>query len=173
MLLPSPAQHAASHKAEDPVLKLGHGFQVPIQCGGVQEDAPREAWQHGIGNATRHIPGPFVELRIVLYYQELVVVLLKDSPELDGCEGPPHNQLHGASVQTAEDARAQAGDKTILNCRRWGLPLRALANISLGATSTLSVSGSRETGGQEFDILIRMCFIAGKACMNGGIQHRS
>jgi len=30
-------------EAEDPVGELGHGFQVPVQYGGVKEDAPREA----------------------------------------------------------------------------------------------------------------------------------
>jgi hypothetical protein len=72
--------------------------------------ASLEAWQHGIGNAARHIPGPFVEEGGVLHYQEGVVVLFQDGPELDGGEGPPHYHVHGAAVQPAEDARADAGE---------------------------------------------------------------
>jgi hypothetical protein len=41
--------------------------------------------------------------------------------------------------------------KTVLNCWRLWLPLRARASISSGAMSTLSVSGSRETAGEELD----------------------
>ena len=47
----------------------------------------------------------------MLHYQEGVVVLLQDGPELDGGEGPPGYQLYRAAVQPAEDARADAGDK--------------------------------------------------------------
>ena len=46
-----------------------------------------------------HIPAPLVELGIVLYYQELVAVLLQDGPELHGGEGPPHYQVDRAAVQ--------------------------------------------------------------------------
>jgi hypothetical protein len=52
-------------EAEDPVGELGHGFNVPVQCRGVQEDAPRRGLLHGLGNVARHIPGPFVELGVV------------------------------------------------------------------------------------------------------------
>jgi hypothetical protein len=44
--------------------------------------------------------------------------------------------------------------RTILNGCRWGLPLRAWARISSGATSTLSVSGSRETAGRSSSSMI-------------------
>jgi len=44
--------------------------------------------------------------------------------------------------------------KAILNCCSWGLPLMALASISSGVTSTLSVSGSRETAGRSSSSLI-------------------
>ena len=85
---------------------------------------------HGLGNAARHIPGPFVEQGVVLDYQEGVMILLKDSPELDEGEGPPHMQLNGAAVQPAEDARADAGDKEDPELLQVGLPLRARASIS-------------------------------------------
>jgi len=62
-----------------------------------------------------HIPGPFVEQRGVLHYQEGVVVLLQYGPELDRGKGPPHYQLHGAAVQSGEDARAMPVMKRILN----------------------------------------------------------
>jgi hypothetical protein len=83
----------------------------------------------------------------VLHDQKVVVILLKDGPDLDGSEGPPYYQVHGAAVQPAEDARAVPVIKTILNCCRWMLPLRALASISSGARSMLSVSGSKERAG--------------------------
>jgi hypothetical protein len=41
--------------------------------------------------------------------------------------------------------------KTILNCRRWRLPLRARASISSGAMSTLERLGEQGDGGQEFE----------------------
>ena len=47
----------------------------------------------------------------MLRHQGGVVVLLEDGPELDGGEGPPHVPLQGAAIQSAEDARADAGDK--------------------------------------------------------------
>jgi len=73
--------------------------------------ASLDAWQHGLGNVARHIPGPFVEQGVVLHYQEGVVVLFQDGPELDGGEGPPHYQLDRAAVQPAEDAGTDASDK--------------------------------------------------------------
>jgi len=85
-----------------------------------------------------------------------VVVLLQDGPELDGGEGPPHYQLDRAAVQPAEDARADATEKEDPELLQVGLPLRARASISSGATSTLSVSGSRETAGRRAISMIRV-----------------
>jgi hypothetical protein len=67
-------------KAEDPV-----GATTASRClsnAGVREDAPREAWQHGLGDAARHIPGPFVEEGGVLHYLAGAMVLLQDGPQL-------------------------------------------------------------------------------------------
>jgi hypothetical protein len=46
--------------------------------------------------------------------------------------------------------------KTIQNCYRRRLPFRARASISSGATSTLSVPGSRETAGRSSISMIRV-----------------
>lgn len=81
----------------------------------------------------------------MLHYQKGVVVLFEDSPELDGGEGPPHYQLDRAAVELAEDARADDGNEDEPELLQLGLPLKTWASISSGATSTLSVSGSRET----------------------------
>jgi len=92
-------------EAEDPVGELGHGFQVPVQCGGVQEDGclPR-GLLHGLGNAARHIPGSFVELGVVLHYQEGVVILLQDGHDLERGEASSHLQLRKRAMELAQDA---------------------------------------------------------------------
>jgi hypothetical protein len=87
----------------------------------------------------------------VLHYQEGVVVLLQDGPELEGGEGPPHYQVHGASVQPAEDGRADAGDEDDPELLQVGLPLRARDSISSGATSTLERLRMQGESGQELD----------------------
>ena len=80
-----------------------------------------------------------------------MVVLIQDSPELNGGEGTPHVQLHDElAVQPAEDAGADAGDKEDPELLQVGLPLRARASISSGAMRTLSVLGCRETVGMSF-----------------------
>jgi len=81
---------------------------VPVQCGGVQEDDPREAWQHGLGNAARHIPGPFVTP--MLHYQERMAVLLQDGPQL-GRKAKALLTSRESRSSVLEDARADAGDK--------------------------------------------------------------
>jgi hypothetical protein len=125
---------------------------MPVQCGGVQEDGrlPR-GLLHGLGNAARHISGPFVGLRVVLHYQELVVVLLQDGPELDGCEGLPHYQVHGAPVQLAEDARADAGDEDDLERLQVGVAVEGLGQNFLGGDKHAQRLGEQGDGGQEFE----------------------
>jgi len=99
---------------------------------------PPRGLLHGLGNMARHIPGPFV--RPMLHYQDEVVVLLQDDPEMDGGEGPPHYQLPSElAVHPAEVPERMPVIRRIPNCCRCGLPLSALASISSGATSTLSV----------------------------------
>ena len=46
----------------------------------------------------------------MLHDQEAMVVLLQDSHELEGCEGPADLQLGDVTVQTAEDAGVVAGN---------------------------------------------------------------
>jgi hypothetical protein len=86
----------------------------------------------------------------MLHYQE-GVALLKDGPELDGGEGPPHYQVRGAAVQPAEDVRADAGNEDDPELLQAGLPFRARASISSGAISTLERLGEQGDGWQEFD----------------------
>jgi len=137
-------------EAEDPVGELGHRFQVPVQYGGVQEDGrlPR-GLLHGLGNVARHIPGPF--LRPMLHYPERAVVLLQDGPELDGGEGPSHYQLHGAAVQPAEDARANAGDKEDPELLEVGVAVQGPGQHLLGGDRDAQRLGEQGDGGQEFD----------------------
>ena len=94
------------------------------------------------------------------------MVLLQDGPGLDGGEGPPHYEFHRAAVQPAEGARADAGDKRILNGCRWGLPFRARAGISSGAMRTLN-DGEQGDGGQEFDFHSREGSAIGIKCRTG------
>jgi hypothetical protein len=79
----------------------------------------------------------------MLHYQEGVMVLLQDGLELDGGECPPHFQLHRASIQPAEDAGADAGDKEDPELLQVGLPLRARASISSRA---MRGAGRRRAG---------------------------
>ena len=125
---------------------------MPVQYGGVQEDGrlPRGLLQ-GLGKMARHIPGPFVEQGVVLHYQEGVVVLLQDGPELDGGEGPPHAQLHGAAVQPAEDARADAGDKEDPELLQVGVAVQGPGQHLLGGDE-----GRRETAGRSSSSMIRV-----------------
>jgi len=103
-------------EAEDPVGELGHCIRVPVQCRGVQEDGrlPR-GLLHGLGNVAGNVPRPFVEEGVMPRYQEGVVVLLKDGPEPDGGECPPHYQVHGAAVQRLRIPERMPVIKRILN----------------------------------------------------------
>jgi hypothetical protein len=103
---------------------------------------------HGLGNMARHIPGPFVRRcstirkewwfssRMVLSWTEVKALLASSSVE-----------LRSSRLRMPERMPVI---KRILNCCRWRLPFRARASISSGATSTLSVSGSRETAGRSW-----------------------
>jgi len=78
------------------------------------------------------------------------VVLLQDGPELEGGEGPPHYELHGAAVQPAKDARANAGDKEDPELLQVGIAVKGPDQHLLGGDEDASmVSGSRETAGKS------------------------
>jgi hypothetical protein len=106
---------------------------------------------HGLGNAARHIPGPLVEQGVVPHYQEGVVVLFQDGPELDGGEGPPHYQLDRAAVQPAEDARADAGDKEDPELLKVWVAVKGPGMHILGGDE-----GSWETAGRSSIFMIRL-----------------
>ena len=89
---------------------------------------------HGLGNAVRHIPGPFVEQRVVLHYQEEAVVLLQDDLELDGGEGPS-GILGGGEGGARYDASARAALKSQVS---WN----SLLNPGTATSSGLVVSVS-------------------------------
>jgi hypothetical protein len=79
-------QHMHIIEAEDPVggrPRLPGPGPIP----GHTEGGRSRGLFHGLGNAARHIPGPFVEQGVLLHYQEGVVVLLQDGPELDEVKG--------------------------------------------------------------------------------------
>jgi hypothetical protein len=68
----------------------------------------------------------------------------------DGCEGPPHSQLHDElAVQPAEDAGANAGDKENPELLQVGVAVSE-RSISSGAMRTLN-DGEQGDGGQEFN----------------------
>jgi len=137
-------------EAEDPVGMLDHGFQVPVQYGGVQEDGRFPGGLlHVLGNMARHIPGPFIEQGVVLHYPDGVVVLIQDSPELNGGEGSPHNQLDRAAVQPGEDARADAGDKEGPELLQVGVAVQGPGQHLLAGDE-----GSRETAGRSWISMI-------------------
>ena len=92
----------------------------------------------------------------MLHYQERMVVLLQDGPELDGDEVLPHVQLHGAAIQPAENARTDAGDKEGPELLQVGIAIQGPGQHLLGATSTLSVSESRETAGRSWISMMRV-----------------
>ena len=136
---PAPACHRSRRPG-----RRGHGFQVPVQCRGVKEDAP-ERPASGPG---QHGPPYLWPFRT------------PDAP-LSGRSGgfPPEWSTARTEVKALltissielRSSRLRMPErmpviKRILNCCRWGLPFRA-RSISSGATSTLSVSGRRETAG--------------------------
>ena len=65
----------------------------------------------GLGQVLYHLPGIFVEQRVVLHDQEAVVVLLQNGHELVDDESPAHIQLRDVAVQPAEDAGVVATDE--------------------------------------------------------------
>jgi len=99
--------------------------------------------------ATRPAISP--EQWVVLNYQDGVVVLLQDGPELDGGEGPPHVQLHGAAIQPAEDARADAGDKKNPELLKVGVAVKGSGQHLLGDDKDAQRLGEEGDGGQEFE----------------------
>ena len=96
---------------------------------------------HGLGNMACHIPSPFVSP--MLHYQEGVVVLIQDCPELDGRPRPSSRPGSRGPACSRMPERMPA-IKRILNCCRRGLPFRARASISSGVMRTLQ--GSRGAG---------------------------
>ena len=78
------------------------------------------------------------------------MVLLQDGPGLDGGEGPPHYEFHRAAVQPAEGARADAGDKRILNCCRWGLPFQSVQHLLGGDEDAKRWGAGRRRAGVLF-----------------------
>jgi len=79
-----------------------------------------------------------------------VVILLQDGPELDGSEGPPHVQLHGAAVQPAEDARADAGDNEDPELLQVGVAVKGPGQHLLRGDKHAQRLGEQGDGGQEF-----------------------
>ena len=63
------------------------------------------------------------------------MVLLQDSSELDGGEGPPHYQLDRAAVQPAEDAGANAGDKEDPELLQVGVAVQSAQHLLRGDES--------------------------------------
>ena len=87
----------------------------------------------------------------MLHYQERVVVLLQDGPELDGGEGPPHAQLDRAAVQSAEDAGANAGDKEDPELLQVGVAVKGPGQHLLRGDKHAERLVEQGDGGQEFD----------------------
>jgi hypothetical protein len=85
----------------------------------------------------------------MLHYQEGVVILLQDGSELDGGEGPPHVQLHGAAVQPSEDARADAGDKEDPGLLQVGVAVQSAQHLLWGDED--ANDGEQGDDGQDFD----------------------
>jgi len=126
---------------------------VPVQYRGVREDAPRGLLQ-GLGNVARHIPGPFVELGVVLNYQEGVVILHEGGPQLGRKAKalPTFSSTMSSRSSWLRMPERMPVIKRILNCCRWGLPFRA-RSISSGAMRTLN-DGEQGDGGQELDFYL-------------------
>ena len=122
-------------EAEDPVGELGHGFKVPVQYSGVQEDGRLRPGRRG-----SPYPWPFRNADAPLSGR--------------GDESPPgwstartevKALLTSSSTMSSRSSRLRMPErmpviKRILICCRWGLPFRA-RSISSGGERT--VQGSR------------------------------
>ena len=75
------------------------------------------------------------------------MVLLQDGPELDRGEGPPHYQLHGAAVQSVEDARTDAGYKEDLELLLVGVAVKGSGQHLLRGDEDAQRLGEQGDGG--------------------------
>jgi len=69
----------------------------------------------------------------------------------DGGEGPPHYELHGAAVQPAEDALADAGDRKDPELLQVGVAVQGPGQHLLRGDEDVQRLGEQGDGGQEFD----------------------
>ena len=91
----------------------------------------------------------------MLYYQEEVVVLLEDGPELDGREGPPHYQIDRAAVQPAEDTRADAGDEEDPELLQVGVAVQSAQHLLRGRQARSASRGAgRRRAGVRFPVCV-------------------
>ena len=98
-----------------------------------------------LGDVLDHPFGVLVEQGIVLYDDQGVTGLFKKGHELKDCEGPADLQVLELAVHPAQDAGVVAADVEDLEPLQVQVRLRALANISFGATRALKDLGRRET----------------------------
>ena len=87
----------------------------------------------------------------MLHYQEGVVVLLQDGPDLNRGEGPPHYQLDRAAIQPAEDARADAGDKENPELLQGRVAVEGTGQHFLRGDVDAQHLGEQGDSGQELD----------------------
>jgi len=121
-------------------------LRLPDACR-MQRSSPR-GLLHGLGNVARHIPGPFVRrcstIRKGGWFSSRMV------HSSDGGDGPPHAQLHGAAIQLAEDARADAADEKYPELLQVGIAVQDPGQHLLWGDEDAN-DGDQGDGGQEFD----------------------
>jgi len=114
---------------------------------------PRGLLQN-LGNVARHIPGPFV--RPMLHYQEGVVILLQDCPQL-GRKAKALLTFSSTMISRSSWRRMPERMpviKRILNCCRWGLPFQSVQHLLRGDEDGSMVSGMSETASRSWISLI-------------------
>jgi hypothetical protein len=86
----------------------------------------------------------------------------------DGGEGPPHIQLHGAAIQPAEDAGADAGDKEDPVLLQVGVAVESPGRHLRRGDEEAQRLGEQGDGGQEFEFHSRKWGAIGIKCRTWG-----
>jgi len=115
----------------------------------------------GLGQVLDHLPGIFVEQRVVFYDQEAVVVLLQDGHELEEGVGAAHFQFREVAVQPAKDAGVVATDEEDLVALQFQVAIEGTGQQLHGGDEEAVGLGEQGDCGVEFDFHDRIWVASG------------
>jgi hypothetical protein len=104
-----------------------------------------------LGQVLHHLSGILVEQRVMLYYQEAVVVLLQDGHELEDGEGAAYFQFRDVSVQSAEDAGVVTADEEDLVALQFQVAVQGAGQHLHGRDEDAEGLREQGDGRKEFD----------------------